>query len=91
MSTEPGRSGITSALCYYLCVFEIRSVSESVPTAVKNTGTKEAAEKRLFCALRFATRKPAAARRYVFSATYGTTESRALIQGFTHENFFRNL
>ncbi len=36
--------------------------------------TLEAAEKRLFCALRFATRKPAAARKCYFSATYGTTE-----------------
>ena len=52
---------------------------------------EEAAEKRLFCALRFATRKPAAARKCYLSATYGTTESRALIQGFTHEHFFRNL
>jgi len=64
---------------------------------------KEAVEKRLFCALRFATRMPAAARKCYFSATYGTFSlhspmaeshglpSRALIQGFTHEDFFRNL
>jgi len=39
-----------------------------------NGTDKEAAEKRLFCALRFATRKPAAAWKYDFSVTYGTSE-----------------
>src|SRR6266849_8774020 len=49
------------------------------------------------------TRMPAAARKYYFSATYGTFSlrspmaeshglpSRALIQGFTQEDFFRKL
>src|SRR5438874_3837049 len=48
---------------------------------------EELRKKHLFCALRFATRKPAAARKYEFASTYGTTESRALIQVFTHESF----
>jgi len=43
MSTEPGRSGIESILCYYLCVFETRAVAESVTGSTKNTGAKEAA------------------------------------------------
>jgi hypothetical protein len=37
--------------------------------------TKEAAEKHLFCALRFATRKPAAARNCDFACTYGTAKA----------------
>src|SRR5712691_13369682 len=55
------------------------------------------------CSVRFAMRKPAAARKYYFSATYGTFSlrspmaeshglpSRALMRGFTQEDFFRNL
>jgi len=47
-------------------------------------GLKRAAENVVLCA----TRKPAAARKLLFFlATYGTTGSRALIQGFTHESF----
>jgi len=35
---------------------------------------EEAVEKCFFCALRFATRMPAAARKYDFPATYGTSK-----------------
>jgi hypothetical protein len=39
-------------------------------------GTDErVAEKRFFCALRFAARTPAAARKYYFPTTYGTAEA----------------
>jgi hypothetical protein len=37
--------------------------------------SEEAAEKRSFCALRFATRKPAAARNCHFATTCGTAEA----------------
>ncbi len=40
-----------------------------------NAGLEEAAEKRLFHALRFATRMPAAARNCYLASTYGTDES----------------
>ncbi|PYX91032.1 MAG: hypothetical protein DMG67_11410, partial [Acidobacteria bacterium] len=48
---------------------------------------KQAAEKRLFCALRASLRQLGS----LIFQTYGTTESRALIQGFTHKDFFRTL
>src|SRR5262249_15658376 len=52
---------------------------------------EEVAEKRLFCALRFATRMPAAARNRCFASTYGTAEAVPLRKIMFKFEFFRSL
>ena len=51
--------------------------AEAAFSMIHNARLEEAAEKRLFCALRSASRMPAAARKCYFSATYGTFSLRS--------------
>jgi len=55
-------------------VYLQETAAESPFPSYLNARLEEAAEKRLFCALRFAPRLPAAARNWFSSSLFGTTE-----------------